>query len=173
MARARGSRASKEGIASVTRARKIGRPAVLSPASSQCGAAWSAVRAAIIIIFTSPRVIKAARYTCSVRGHPLPTARTTPLAGVVGVVAARGRVGHSREGAQRRNGERRAFGVPAGWLAWMTRRGDRRWNRDGTRSWRARCGGVRVGTGAARARHARRARGAAREGAEGRAEEAA
>lgn len=78
-------------------------------------------RAAIIIIFTSPRVIKAARYTCFVRGHPLPTARTTPLGGAVGVVAARGRVGYSREGAQRRNGEGRARAVFSGVAA---RRGE-------------------------------------------------
>lgn len=82
-------------------------------------------RAAIIIIFTSPRVIKAARYTCSVRGRPLPAARTIPLAGVVGVAAARGRGGHSLEGAKRRSTEGREFGFPVG-CSWIPKREDRR-----------------------------------------------
>lgn len=87
----------------VTRARKISHPAV--PRHSVGAARRGTPRAAIIIIFTSPRVIKAARYTCSVRGRPLLTARTTPLAGTVGVATPRSRGGHSREGSKRRNGE--------------------------------------------------------------------
>lgn len=92
------------------------------------------LRAAIIIIFTSPRVIKAARYTCSVRGRPLLTARTTPLDGTVGVATARSRGGHSREGAKRRNGE----GNESEGCSWMARREDRRGTE--TEYIRGRCG---------------------------------
>lgn len=98
------------------RARKISRPA--APRRPAGAARRGTLRAAIIIIFTSPRVIKAARYTCSNRGRPLPTARTTPLAGNVGVAVARGRGGHSQEGAKRRNGEGREFGCQWGVRGW-------------------------------------------------------
>lgn len=95
------------------------------------------LRAAIIIIFTSRRVIKAARYTCSVRGRPLLTARTTPLDGSVGVATARSRGGHSREGAKRRNGEGNKLESASGvFVDGEERRST--WNRDGIRSGRMR-----------------------------------
>lgn len=101
--------------------------------------------AAIIIIFTSPRVIKAARYTCSVRGRPLLMARTTPLVDTVGVATARSRGGHSREGAKRRNGEGNGLESISGVFVDSEERRDRRWNRDGVYSGRMRCVGGKRG----------------------------
>lgn len=107
------------------------------PRHSVGAARRGTLRAAIIIIFTSPRVIKAARYTCSVRGRPLLTARTTPLAGVVGVATARSRGGHSREGAKRRNGEGNELEGASGVLVDSEERRPA-WDRDGIHSGRMR-----------------------------------
>lgn len=82
----------------VMRTWKISRPAV--PRHPVGVVRRGTLRAAIIIIFTSPRVIKAARYTCSVRGRPLLTARTTPLDGSVGVAMVRSRGGRFARGSE-------------------------------------------------------------------------
>lgn len=122
------------------------------------------LRAAIIIIFTSPRVIKAARYTCSVRGRPLLTARTTPLAGIVGVATARSRGDHSREGTKRRNGEGNELEGASGVFVDGEERST--WKRDrihsgrmrrvgGKGGWQGWCGGVREGGGVVFTRHDR------------------
>ncbi|XP_076241029.1 uncharacterized protein LOC143183391 [Calliopsis andreniformis] len=60
---------------------------------------WLEQRAltAIIIIFTSPRVIKAACYTCSAGGRPYSRHARPPFVDGVGVVVARGRGGWPRE----------------------------------------------------------------------------
>lgn len=85
----------------MTRARKIG--AVDHRAAGYgTAAAWSrSVRGHNNNFYKPACVIKTARYTCSIRGRPLLTARTTPVVAVVGVAVARGRGGHSREGARR------------------------------------------------------------------------
>lgn len=119
----------------VMRTWKISRPAV--PRHPVGVVRRGTLRAAIIIIFTNPRVIKAARYTCSVRGRPLLTARTTPLDGSVGVATARSRGGHSQEGAKRRNGEGNELESASGvFVDGEERRST--WNRDGIYSGRMR-----------------------------------